>query len=292
MGWVAVGPRADYPRLVRSPIAKAVDDLPVWSLVCFVVPPARRGQGVARALLAGAIDHARAQGAVALEAYPIDKDPPGDATWLWNGPLSTYRKAGFVEVARRRPERPVVRRWFRGVDAGEDADAHGDDPRPSLLEGLHDEIAAWERLLAVASDGGDGGGTLRDALGHVAGWHEATRARLRAVAARTAPAFPAWLVGGTPRSEEALHEANARLQAEQRARPWTEVLAGWRAAHAETMERLAHVGVDDLTTVGRFEGLPEHALAAVVRSAVAHHAHHRAMLDRAPPSATRRGPAS
>jgi GNAT superfamily N-acetyltransferase len=117
VGWVALSPRADYPRLVRSPVAKAVDDLPVWAVVCFVVPPAQRGRGVARALLAGAVAYARDQGALALEAYPIDKDPPGDATWLWPGPLSMYRKAGFVEVARRRPERPVVRLPLRrGAD--------------------------------------------------------------------------------------------------------------------------------------------------------------------------------
>jgi len=40
VGWVAVAPRSQYPRLVRSPVAKAVDDLPVWSVVCFVVPSA------------------------------------------------------------------------------------------------------------------------------------------------------------------------------------------------------------------------------------------------------------
>jgi GNAT superfamily N-acetyltransferase len=289
VGWVAVGPRADYPRLVRSPVAKAVDELPVWSLVCFVVPPSRRGQGVARALLTGAVGYARAQGAVALEAYPLDKHPPGDAAWLWNGAVSSYRKAGFVEVARRRPERPVVRRWFRGVDADGDADGDAgspdDDPRPALLTALHDEIAAWERALTGPPDAPSdvprtaNAWSLHDVVGHLAGWHEVTRARLRAAAARSAPTFPAWLGAQTPRSEDALHAANARLLAERRARPWPEVLAGWRAAHAEVLERLAHVDVADLTTVGRFEGLPNHALAAVVESAVAHHAHHRAQLE-------------
>jgi GNAT superfamily N-acetyltransferase len=114
VGWVALAPRADYPRLRRSPVAKAVDDVPVWSIVCFVVPPAYRHQGVATGLLRGAIAFARGRGAPALEAYPIDKEVPGADAWLWNGAMSMYRKAGFVEVARRRPERPVVRLAFDG----------------------------------------------------------------------------------------------------------------------------------------------------------------------------------
>lgn len=109
VGWVSLGPREAFPRLRRSPVAKAVDDLPVWSIVCFVVPPAHRHQGVATALLRGAIAFARERGVVALEAYPVDKAVRGPDDWLWNGAMSMYLKAGFVEVARRKPERPVVR---------------------------------------------------------------------------------------------------------------------------------------------------------------------------------------
>ena len=38
VGWVSLGPRADYARLARSRAMKAVDGQPVWSIVCFVVP--------------------------------------------------------------------------------------------------------------------------------------------------------------------------------------------------------------------------------------------------------------
>lgn len=109
VGWVTLGPREHFARLEKSPIMKPVDDAPVWSVVCFVVPPAFRHQGVARALLQGAAAYAKAQGATLLEAYPVDKDPPGADDWLWHGAASMYTKAGFVEVARRKPTRPVVR---------------------------------------------------------------------------------------------------------------------------------------------------------------------------------------
>jgi GNAT superfamily N-acetyltransferase len=108
VGWVAVAPRAQYPRLVRSPVAKAVDDLPVWSVVCFVVPSPYRGRGVARALLRGAVEHAEAHGAVALEAYPIDKPGARPRHVHVERHASMFEREGFVEVARRRPERPVT----------------------------------------------------------------------------------------------------------------------------------------------------------------------------------------
>lgn len=109
VGWIALAPREDYPKLRRSPVAKPVDDASVWSIVCFVVPAAHRGQGVATALLRGAIDYARGRGVALLEAYPIDKPGRGTDAWLWNGTLAMFKRAGFAEVARRRAGRPVVR---------------------------------------------------------------------------------------------------------------------------------------------------------------------------------------
>jgi ribosomal protein S18 acetylase RimI-like enzyme len=110
VGWVSLGPREDYGRLANSPVMKPVDEKPVWSIVCFVVPSAYRGQGVARALLDGATAYARKHGAKLVEAYPVDLSVRDDAESLWFGTKSMYDDAGFEEVARRKPERPIVRR--------------------------------------------------------------------------------------------------------------------------------------------------------------------------------------
>jgi ribosomal protein S18 acetylase RimI-like enzyme len=83
--------------------------LPVWSIVCFVVPSEHRGQGVARALLDGAIAYARKRGATLLEAYPVDRKRRSSDDAMWFGAKSMYDHAGFEEVARRKPERPIVR---------------------------------------------------------------------------------------------------------------------------------------------------------------------------------------
>jgi len=109
VGWVSIGPREDYARLARSPVMKPVDGQPVWSVICFVVPTEYRGQGVARALLAGAVAYAKKCGARLIEAYPVDKPHRSHDDFMWFGAKSMYDKAGFSEVARRKPHRPVVR---------------------------------------------------------------------------------------------------------------------------------------------------------------------------------------
>jgi ribosomal protein S18 acetylase RimI-like enzyme len=113
IGWISLGPREQYEKLRRSPVMKPVDDRAVWSIVCFVVPSEHRGRGVARALLDGAIDYAAKRGAEILEAYPVDKSGRvGDET-MWFGAKSMFDAAGFEEVARRKPRRPIVRKWVR-----------------------------------------------------------------------------------------------------------------------------------------------------------------------------------
>lgn len=109
VGWVTLGPRRNFLRLERSPVMKPVDKALVWSIVCFVVPVEFRRRGVAAALLRGAIDYAARRGAKILEAYPVDRSTRGRDEDLWFGVKSMYDKAGFVEVARRKPRRPVVR---------------------------------------------------------------------------------------------------------------------------------------------------------------------------------------
>jgi GNAT superfamily N-acetyltransferase len=109
VGWVSVGPREEYLRLERSPVMKPVDERPVWSIVCFVVPSGHRRQGVARALLEGAVAYAKRRGATLIEAYPVDEPGRSRDDALWFGTKSMYDRAGFREVARRKPRRPMVR---------------------------------------------------------------------------------------------------------------------------------------------------------------------------------------
>src|SRR5207237_1899904 len=113
IAWVSLGPREDYAKLARSMVMKPVDDKPVWSVVCFYTAREARGEHLAEAMLKGAIDYARSRGVRLIEAYPVDKRERDRDDSMWFGAKSMYDRAGFVEVARRKPLRPIVRKTLR-----------------------------------------------------------------------------------------------------------------------------------------------------------------------------------
>ncbi|WP_292633096.1 GNAT family N-acetyltransferase, partial [Mesorhizobium sp.] len=84
--WCSVAPRETYRKL-----SKQQDDSEtgIWSIVCFYVPRALRGGGLASALLDAAIDHAFGKGARVIEAYPVDEAAP------------SYRFMGFRDISSR-----------------------------------------------------------------------------------------------------------------------------------------------------------------------------------------------
>jgi GNAT superfamily N-acetyltransferase len=115
-GWCAVAPRPGYTRLVRSPLLSGTpeDELAdpgVWSVTCFVVRRPARRQGLTAALLDGAVALATERGAAVIEGYPVDlaARTRTSSAELYHGPLSVFLRAGFTEVARPSPDRPVVR---------------------------------------------------------------------------------------------------------------------------------------------------------------------------------------
>lgn len=111
-GWCELAPRADLGWLARPGFLAPVDDLPVWSVPCFYVRRGYRGRGVLGALIDGAIAAAAAAGAPALEAYPVDPGVPGHTGNLFTGLAPAFARRGFHEVARRKPDRPVLRYYF------------------------------------------------------------------------------------------------------------------------------------------------------------------------------------
>jgi GNAT superfamily N-acetyltransferase len=119
VGWVSVAPRGDYDRLVHSRVRPKLDDVPVWSVVCFVVSKAARGEGLTNRLLDAATDYARAHGAPVLEAYPTDAgDGRVPAAVGYTGLLSTFLAAGFevvheIDSPGATVKRVIVRREIR-----------------------------------------------------------------------------------------------------------------------------------------------------------------------------------
>ena len=117
VGWCGLGPRAAMPRLVRSRTIPNIDDLPVWSIGCFRIRVGYRRRGVARALLAGAVDYARQMGAPAVEAYPIDAEGERvDVGFGFVGFTSTFETAGFRRVVVTDAHSAGRVRWLMRLD--------------------------------------------------------------------------------------------------------------------------------------------------------------------------------
>ncbi len=114
VGWIAIEPREAYPRLERSRILARVDGAAVWSITCFFVDRSQRGEGLAATLVRAALRHARAGGASAVEAYPVEPRREVPDSRMYTGAASTFRALGFREVARRSAIRPIVRKALRG----------------------------------------------------------------------------------------------------------------------------------------------------------------------------------
>ncbi len=99
VGWIGLGARSSLERLNRSRTLPPVDDLPVWSIVCFFVHRDARGSGVTADLLDGAVAYARERGAAGLEAYPVGGDGPRlKAELAYVGTVGMFRRAGFRTV--------------------------------------------------------------------------------------------------------------------------------------------------------------------------------------------------
>lgn len=99
VGWAGVAPRAGLP-VARSTRIKAVDDLPVWSIICVRVRPGFRGRGISLDLVEGAVGFAKAQGAPAVEAIPVDNaGQKVDLTMAFVGTRRLFERAGFTKVA-------------------------------------------------------------------------------------------------------------------------------------------------------------------------------------------------
>ena len=115
VGWVALAPREEYARLESSRVLSPVSGERVWSAPCFFVDRAHRGSGLCSALLEAAARFASEHGALAIEGYPqINRAARQPAAFVWTGFESTFRRAGFSEIARRSPTRPILRRDLGG----------------------------------------------------------------------------------------------------------------------------------------------------------------------------------
>lgn len=96
VGWCHAAPRVSLKLLDQTPEFAAEEPEATGAIVCYVIAPQYRGQGIARELLDGACDMLRERGLRWVEAYP-PKSAAGDAR-SYHGRMSMYVAAGFEQV--------------------------------------------------------------------------------------------------------------------------------------------------------------------------------------------------
>jgi GNAT superfamily N-acetyltransferase len=118
VGWCAVEPRPAYHGLLRKTFRihwdgrdEDRDDESVWSVTCLLTRAGYRKRGVARALAEAAVEHARSQGARAVEAYPIVVMNVIDEE-LHVGTEQMFADAGMTVVSHPSKRRVVMRLDF------------------------------------------------------------------------------------------------------------------------------------------------------------------------------------
>jgi GNAT superfamily N-acetyltransferase len=115
VGWTRIGSRSAFPGVgANRTLAKLLtEDRGAWWVTCFAIDNRHRRSGVGSALLEAAVTFAGAHGATAVEGYPVDvaalRAARVSGSALYTGTMAMFVAAGFSEVARTVPTRPVMR---------------------------------------------------------------------------------------------------------------------------------------------------------------------------------------
>ncbi len=102
VGWLNAQPFNKLPHCwARMGVVRPQLDVPdtdAAAIVCFVIAPGERRRGVARALLAGALQSLRERGIRCAFAFPFEAGDDTRATAHYHGPRALFDAQGFVPI--------------------------------------------------------------------------------------------------------------------------------------------------------------------------------------------------
>ena len=115
VGWCQYGSPEEIPRIHNEKAYLATDPVfPHWRITCFFSGKGHRGNGVASAALAGAIEQIKKLGGGRIEGYPEDTEGrKASPAFLFNGALSTFERQGFKRLHQIGKHKWVVTRTVR-----------------------------------------------------------------------------------------------------------------------------------------------------------------------------------
>ena len=106
VAWCSIAPRSMF----STSLSNTGADPGLWSLTCFFIRADHRKQAGFAALLQAAGDFAKAEGATAIEAYPVDPDSP---SYRFSGFLPAFEAFGYVKIGTMGTRRHVVRKGLQ-----------------------------------------------------------------------------------------------------------------------------------------------------------------------------------
>jgi len=114
VGWCQFGPPAELPARMRG-YGKMDVASPDWRITCFFVDRDRRGEGIAKAALQGALRIIATKGGGTVDGYPIaiPRGKPYSNNFLWSGAASMFAKLGFRRLGNFGSSKLVMRKVVR-----------------------------------------------------------------------------------------------------------------------------------------------------------------------------------
>ncbi len=112
VGWCQFGSVDELPRIkARRAYEASLVALPDWRVTCFFVDRGRRGEGVARTALTGALEQISGLGGGVIEGYPEDvSNRVTSGSFLFSGTTSMFEAAGFARSRQIGKHRWVMTR--------------------------------------------------------------------------------------------------------------------------------------------------------------------------------------
>ena len=118
VGWCQFGVPDELPRIKNQKAYLAdLDELPDWRITCFFVDKGHRGEGVAAAALAGALEEIARLGGGTVESYPDEAQKKTSASFLHNATIAMFERQGFERTRLIGKTRWVVRKVVRAIGA-------------------------------------------------------------------------------------------------------------------------------------------------------------------------------
>ena len=149
-----------------------------------------------------------------------------------------------------------------------------------ILEAMEEQFDLWEELVAEMSDEQvsialiPSYWSIKDNIAHLMAWQQRSIAKVEAFSFTGEPAFPKWLPGVDPGSEDSTSAINDWIYKTYRELKWSKVHQDWREGYQRLLDSADRIDEKDLLDSDRTPWLKGYSLADVLLGSYSHHQEH------------------